>query len=183
MNQNLRKLSCAGKEFVKIFFNLKNLFLAFGVAFLFLIILVTAPNIQSIKTAIFNGESNLLFNFFNAVYLHLIGFRSFSIVTTILIALLFGFNLIAFKSIRTNGGIDRKTATTTTGGLIFSLLGAGCGACGILAVSFLSFFGMGALVSALPLGGAEFDIAGVILLFISLILILSQSITKNNCKI
>ncbi len=113
-----------------------------------------------------------------------LGFTTFSQVSTVSISILFGLNLVAFKELRSRDvETNRKTKAATTDGVLLGILGAGCGACGILAASFLSFFGIGSIVAVLPLGGVEFEIAGIILLVVSLILILSQLIDKNNCKL
>ena len=165
----MKSVRCGIRKFLEIFRSLKNVGL-------FFLVLVIIPNIRSLSLS---GVELLgkLFDLF-------LGFTTFSQVSTVLISILFGLNLVIFKEIRSRDvETNKKTKTATTGGILFGVLGAGCGACGILAVSFLSFFGLGSLVAVLPLGGVEFEIAGIVLLAVSLILILSQLIDKNNCKV
>ncbi len=171
----MKKVKCGLREILKIFNSFKSILLFLALSGFFWVLLVIAPNIESLSLSGIEFTRDL-FDLF-------LGFTRFSQISTLLISLLFGLNLVVFKEIqsgdpRANG----KTKVAATGGLLFSILGAGCGACGILAISFLSFFGMGSLVAALPLGGAEFDIAGIILLTASLILILDKLI-ENKCKI
>lgn len=54
-------------------------------------------------------------------------------------------------------------------GLVASMLGIGCAACGSVAlVGILSLFGAGGLVALLPLHGTEFLILGIVLIVISI---------------
>jgi len=178
----MNKIICGFKEFLKIFSSLKNITLLLVSAGLFWLLLVVLPN-ASVVGAALTGPGNSVANFLDVIIYLFTGFLPFSQVSTVLISVLFGLNLVLFINLRKrNKKLTEKTATTATGGFLFGILGAGCGACGVLAVSFLSFFGMGSLVGALPFGGAEFDFAGMILLAVSLILILNALI-KNNCKI
>ena len=167
------------REFFKVFNNFKNIGLFLLSTGFFWLLLIALPNFQTVKLALINSGNPLL-NFLETTTNLFAGFLPSSQFTTILTSILFGLNLIIFKKVRMRScRLDEKTKITTTGGLILSFLGAGCGACGILAVSFLSFFGMGAIVSTLPLGGLEFDIAGIVLLTVSLIFILSQLINNK----
>ena len=169
-------------EVLKIFSSLKGVLLFLTFSVLFWIVLVVAPNFRVVRASV-AGESPFISSVGRSIYQLFSGFLISSQISTVLISILFGINLVLFIKLRSkNKKLTGKTATATTGGLFFSLLGAGCGACGVLAVSFLSFFGMGSVVAVLPFGGIEFDIAGVILLAASLILILNALI-ENNCKI
>ena len=169
-------------EVLKIFSSLKSVLLFLTFSVLFWIVMVVAPNFRVVRASV-AGESPFISSVGRSIYQLFSGFLISSQISTVLISILFGINLVLFIKLRSkNKKLTGKTATATTGGLFFSLLGAGCGACGILAVSFLSFFGMGTLVAALPLGGLEFDIAGLVLLTVSSIFILNALI-ENNCKI
>ena len=182
MNEKMKKIKCGLGELLNIFSSLKSVFLFLIFTILFGLLLIILPNISVVGAAL-SGSGNSMANFLDVTAYLFTGFLPVSQVSTVLISALFGVNLVLFINLRKrNKKLTGKTATTATGGFLFSILGAGCGACGVLAVSFLSFFGMGSLVGVLPFGGAEFDIAGVILLVVSLILILNALI-ENNCKI
>ncbi len=182
MNEKIKKIKCGLGELLNIFSSLKDIFLFLIFTVLFWLLLIVLPNTSVVGTAL-SGPGNSAINFLKVVAYLFTGFLPLSQVSTVLTSILFGANLILFINLhKRNKSLTGKTTTTATGGFIFSFLGAGCGACGVLGISLLSFFGMGSLVAALPFGGAEFDIAGVILLVASLILILNGLI-ENNCKI
>jgi len=65
-----------------------------------------------------------------------------------------------------------------SGGVASGVVGIGCAACGSLVLGgVLPFAGAAAALAALPLGGAEFGILGVVLLLVSLLL-LSRAIAR-----
>jgi len=179
---HVKRLVCGAKAFFSTLTSFKNFILFLLSAGLFWFFLIVITDFQAVGSAL-SGSGNIIFNLRSVVHNTFSGFTSFSRVTTVLISVLFGLNLVAFKEVALRKSIDKKYVSATTGGLVFSFLGAGCGACGVLAISFLSFFGMGALVSALPFGGAEFDLFGIVFFTVSLIFISSQLINKNNRKI
>lgn len=96
------------------------------------------------------------------------------------LALLIGINItLTIFYIRLHQSAPSKTGTASSiGGLIASVLGIGCAACGsLLLTSFAaSFGGLGAL-SLLPYGGEEIGYLGAVLLFVSSI-VLVRGINK-----
>ncbi len=183
MGEKIKKVNCGLRELLSVFSSFKNVFLFFIFTTLFWLLLVALPNTSVVGTVL-SGPRNSVVNFLDVIIHSFAGFLPFSQVSTVLISVLFGLNLVLFINLRKNSKkLKKKTTGTIAGGLLFGILGAGCGACGILAVSFLSFFGLGSLVALLPMGGVEFEIAGIVLLGTSLILISSRLIHKNNCKI
>lgn len=92
-------------------------------------------------------------------------------VGTVLVSLLFGVNAaMLVYAIRKKALGATHGAVLGGGGAVLGLLGAGCAACGsFLLAGTLSFFGAGALISALPLRGTEFMLAGLALLLVSIV--------------
>lgn len=78
----------------------------------------------------------------------------------------------------------RKEAGVGLSGLVVGWLGAGCSACGSIALSSLiGFTATTALIGFLPLEGLEFGLAGIFILLFSIYLTAKKISLSNNCKI
>ena len=108
---------------------------------------------------------------------------NFSLLTagyTITIAGFFGLcsAMIAYLIKQKRAAAAGGNIAIASGGMASGALGVGCAACGSLLLGgALPFAGAAAALSALPLGGAEFGILGVALLFVSVLLI-SRAIAR-----
>lgn len=97
-------------------------------------------------------------------------FNAFGAVSLILISVLFGINLaMAIYLVKKNGAPGRSAMAAGAGGMVSGIFGVGCAACGsFLATSILSLFGAAGAISLLPLKGAEFSVASILLLCASI---------------
>lgn len=109
-----------------------------------------------------------------------------TITTTALLSILLGLNIAALTYYFKNKISVFRAAHATTGifGILFGILGLGCAACGsFILMTLLPFFGLGALLSILPLHGGEFGIIGVILLTISLYKTIREISKPTVCQL
>lgn len=100
-------------------------------------------------------------------------FTIFSAIYLFCVAVLFGINvaLLVFY-IRRRQEVTRnsKLHVVSLGGIVSSILGIGCVACGsVVLTSVFAMFGAGGLVVLLPLHGLEFSFLGIIMLVISIV--------------
>jgi hypothetical protein len=107
-------------------------------------------------------------------------------VYTITIAGLFGLctAMIVYliRHERTAGG--GRGVAIGSGGMASGVVGIGCAACGSLLLGgALPFAGAAAALAGLPLGGAEFGILGVALLFVSLLLVIRAIARPAGCAL
>ena len=99
-------------------------------------------------------------------------FTLFSATYTVIIAGLFGVNASLLwyyvAHARRFSTADRSLTFTGVGGFVSGLFGIGCAACGTLIFSGLAqLFGIGWLLTYLPLHGAEFGLLGIGLLLVT----------------
>ncbi len=149
-------------------------------SFLVFIILVMSTNTQLIFSIISYPEPNIFSKL--SIIVGLIGsiqtnFTFFSIISMIVISILFGFNISAiFYLIKEFGGVFyNKSIITTGGGILSAILGGGCAACGTLVITpLLSLVGLGGVLSLLPFGGQEFNLLAILFLGISFLGILKK---------
>lgn len=97
-------------------------------------------------------------------------FTVFSATVTLLLSLLVGINLALFVyALRTRSSTKSGAAgTTSVSGIVGGLLGVGCAACGSLLVTAALPGVLGAAVTALPFGGEEIGVLGLILVGVSI---------------
>ena len=109
------------------------------------------------------------------LFIHLGGNTSlFGGIITLAIGVLFGVQsalLLFYIRRRQQGARHQFTAGAASfGGLVASLFGVGCAACGsIIATAFLGLFGATGVLTLLPFHGLEFSILGVITLLWSIL--------------
>ncbi len=101
----------------------------------------------------------------------------FSLITTILISLLFGFlfSLLIYRT-KELESISDKSNIWITLGIFFGLLAPGCAACGIGIISLIGIGG--AAIALLPLKGLEVSILAILLLCFSIYKI-SKTISRG----
>lgn len=134
---------------------------------------VWLPNLRLVKLITFNPDTSLFYklDFLTGLLSGITtNFTFFSAFYTITVAMLFGINLamIVYYLRSRREIIQKGTCAATVGGLMSGLFGVGCAACGSLFLSStLSFFGAGAALAVLPLGGQEFGILSIGLLIVS----------------
>lgn len=162
------------------------LFLFISAALFFIAVLT--PNFSLIsrvwqsENVNFETKAKLVFQLLGGIRTN---FHFFSAVSTSLSALLFGVNVaMTVFYLKRKRSIKKSFLGTISGGFAAGLMGVGCAICGSLFLSaFLPVLGLGGILSFLPLGGGEFGILGVILLFVSLVIISKQIADENICKI
>jgi len=128
------------------------------------------------QTASLNEFLSLLWSLYGAISSN---FTLTSAAYTIAIAVLFGMNvaLLTYYIQKMRSGLTglRSTGLTGIGGIVSGSLGIGCAACGtFILTSTLTLFGVGGVLTYLPLGGEEFGFLGVALLLYSI-----YSLTKK----
>ncbi len=95
----------------------------------------------------------------------------FSAANLLSVAVLFGVNITLLvyyirRRQTAKGGVTAQVASV--GGLVSSILGIGCAACGsVVLTALLGMFGASGLLMLLPFHGVEFGLLGLLLLFIS----------------
>ncbi len=113
-----------------------------------------------------------------------------SFIVTILLSILSGIN-ISFLTflLRQSKKMSQKRSSTSSFWSVFfggflGFLGAGCVACGsFFALSLFSFFGIGGLLTLLPLHGVEIGMLGIVLLFWSTMSIARKISKPLTCSI
>lgn len=164
------------------------LFLFLVVSFLVLAVAVWLPNRELIlwmfsQTHVGIGEKlQFLFSLLGGLETN---FTLLSATSTILMALLFGLNVVLFiHYIRTlrAATVPTTVGATSLGGLISGFFGIGCASCGsIILATFLGQVGAGGLLFLLPFGGAEFGILAVLLLAYSAYVLIKKSRSPLVC--
>lgn len=130
----------------------------------------------SLLFTILGSESSLLqkLHFFASLYGGLLtNFTIFGLIALLTTTLLFGvyLTLLTFYIRRAQVTMRSSARSHGTGvaGLVASVLGIGCAACGSLVLSSLApLLGAGALLSIMPLHGGEFSLIGAGLLLYAL---------------
>lgn len=131
---------------------------------------VWLPNVQFVLDVLFRlsgtffEKLTLLGSLYGGIETN---FTLFSAIYTAIIALLLGLNvsLLVFLIRQRQKASLGSVSVAGIGGFVSGIFGVGCAACGsFVLASVLSLVGGGALLAALPLGGEEFGILGVLLL-------------------
>jgi|SRR5579884_2157766 len=150
------------------------------VAVLYLALVVFVINHSLVETTII-GDYPLFYKV--SLLVSLLGglgatMSELGILTVLLIAILTGLNLTLsvqrIKRTRKN-----RSQMPVFGGAFLGIAGAGCGACGLPAASFL---GLGGSLTFLPLRGQELSLIAVVLLMVSLFFLIKSSKVKS-CKL
>jgi hypothetical protein len=152
------------------------------------VIATIGSNWEALRTfksigATFSNQINLLFGFLGSLGTN---FTVFSLVTLIIMALLFGVNIVlGIHLVKTRSLTSlRGGGKAGIGGMIAGFLGIGCAACGsALLVSLLSVIGAGGLIAVLPLHGQELNIISIGLLVFSATVLLRQHTKPVVCAI
>ncbi len=113
-------------------------------------------------------------------------FTAFSRTYTITLSILFGINisLVIYYIKRQKTFLKESGMVTSAGGLFSGMLGIGCAACGTLALGpLLSIIGAGAILTAMPFGGEEFGVLGVLIISLSIYLTTKKIQAPLSCKI
>ena len=116
-------------------------------------------------------------------------FTTFSALSIIAVAVLFGANLslltysfVIRRRHRMEAG--QSAAAASVGGLASGVFGVGCAACGTLVLTpALSLVGAGGLTGLLPFGGEEFSVLGVGILLLSLVLTARKIGAPAECTV
>ena len=138
---------------------------------------ILIPHYQLLQTVLGNPVLSLLEK--STFVVSLLGaietnFTLVSALVLLLTSVLFSINVVMllYYIRRVRGGSVVVTGATSLGGLVSSLFGIGCAACGsLIATSVLATFGAGGLIMLLPLHGVEFGFIGIALLLYSISLI------------
>lgn len=190
----LRKLKNISKIYIRhIQTTLKEIFknpiywmVAIVSAIVLLAVIVLLPNHELIRITLFGDiftfkqKFKILFASFGAFETN---FTIQSQILSTLIALLIGINTaMLVYYFRTRMAIQ-KVAGASVFGMMVSLLGVGCSACGSVILSTLfGFSSAGVFVSFLPFNGLEFSILSVLIIFGSIAYISKKIQTPSVCK-
>lgn len=160
--------------FLKEVFSNRKYSLVFSAsALLVLLVSIWLPNLKFILGFLFSFENSLLEKakfFFNSLNFFFSNFSSLSQATTIIIALLVGFNVVLMmKLFHKSRKVNKVCYSGTGAGFVAGFFGIGCASCG----SFLlaSIFGVGTslgILSQLPLSGQEFSLISIGILAFSI---------------
>lgn len=167
--------------FRRVFRHNRYVALAVGVAFLVLSATLLLPY-TTLLMQVFDSNA-LPFGEKVAFLIGLYGslvtkFTLLSATYVLLVAVLFGLNLALLvfyiQKRRVVAGI-KNVQLTSLGGIVSSVLGIGCVACGsVVLTAVLGTAGAGGLLAALPLHGIEFGIVGTILLATSTVYLIRK---------
>lgn len=122
--------------------------------------------------------------FWTSLGLYATNFTLASQIMIVLVALFSGIN-IAMLAFYFKRRMAMGSAAGASGfGLIIGTLGVGCSACGsVIIASLIGISSASALVSVLPLGGAEFGIVSIALIGLSTYWIAKKIHSPKACKI
>lgn len=145
--------------------------LALAAAAVALTLFVTSLNVPLISDLVVGGRLPIADRLVILFELYPFVGTSFGVlqgVLLILVAVLAGVDVaMALYHFREHG-VDLRQGGTSTAGVIFGTLGAGCAACGsALLAGVLSLVGAGGVVAALPLDGAELSAVAIVVLLLS----------------
>lgn len=134
---------------------------------------ILIPN-RSLVTQIIGSESMSLLDELSVIF-QLYGsittnFTALSASVTLLLSVLVGINIALFAhAIRLRSNANTGTASATSvGGLLGGLFGIGCAACGSLLITAALPGVLGTAITALPFGGEEIGIVGIVLVSVSI---------------
>lgn len=141
---------------------------------IFLILLLLPTDYTLIKDVIIFGNQSISskINIFYNI-LPLTGSYTYSVINDILLYLVslavsINITLLVYHFIEHEANIYDGTGGTLA--TITAVLGSGCASCGsALIVGIFSFFGLGGLLTFLPLGGAEFLVLALLITIFSII--------------
>ena len=175
------------KALKSVFVKPAYLMLAGFIGVIVFMVAVLFPNSSLIFSVLGNANASfsvkvgLIFNLLGGITTN---FSLLSASYTVLIALLIGMNIamMVFYFKKKRGFAKSSSLGSMSGGFFAGAMGIGCAACGSLFLSaFMPAIGAGAALAFLPLGGAEFGVLAVVLLFVSLITISKQIMKPNVC--
>lgn len=146
--------------------------LALAAAAVALTLFVTSLNVPLISDLVVGGRLPIADRLVILFELYPFVGTSFGVlqgVLLILVAVLAGVDVaMALYHFREHG-VDLRQGGTSTAGVIFGTLGAGCAACGsAVLVGVLSLFGVSTALLWLPLDGLEFAVLGIVVLSLSI---------------
>jgi len=164
------------KNILTIFSKWRYLLLASGVFWVVLSISLFFPHRIMMWHILSAGSISLSQKLVFIWHMYGIMWSNFTLFTagyTILIAVLFGMNIamMVFFIKKQQGTIAHTQGIfgAGIGGLVSGILGMGCASCGTFVLTWLlSIFGVGGILTYLPLHGQEFGLLGVALLLYSL---------------
>ncbi len=157
-----------------------------GVTVLFFILLLLIANGNAAKYALsfdtlsiwkrFSLALSSLFNITDT-------FTVSSLLLSILGSLLGGINLsLAYTYMKTRGEVIIRSGLYSGLGLVFTLFGIGCAACGTALISvLLSFLGFSTMLQSLPYQGQEIGYIGIIFLCMATYPLAVRVVAPTTC--
>lgn len=146
--------------------------LAIGAAVVALTLFVTSLNVTLVSDLVIGGDLSLTNRLVVLLELYPFVGTSFSPLQGVLlylVAALAGVDVAIASYHFREHGVDLRQGGTSTVGVVFGTLGAGCAACGsAVLVGLLSLFGVSTALLWLPLDGLEFALLGIVVLFLSI---------------
>jgi len=183
MQNNIDKsFNLAAQGALEVFSKKRNLLSAVFLSLVLMFIALWISNFSLLSDIIFSSDLNFIekvtfllssFEIFN------VRFTLFSSITTVIVAILFSFNMVMMYYFAKTRGKVGASGTISLGGLLSGIFGIGCASCGSL---ILSFFGLSGAVLTLPFKGAEFNIIAIILLAFSFYFT-SKKIALKICEV
>ena len=144
----------------------------FAISFMIFSFNILYPHFETIKAYYDIENIDILAKIIFTAKMYLVFFTNntlFSATISLLIALLSALNIILLAIYIKKNKTNKKEIVSISGmglgGFISAFLGLGCAACGTFVLGLvLSYFGAGALLTILPLGGLEVGILGIFIL-------------------
>lgn len=171
----------------RVFMKIGYLIIAFVATALAFAFAVWLPNLHLIASTLTQSDAPLALRL--QLPVTLLGsittnFSPFSATVIVILSILFGIDtaLVTYHMRQRLAGNFASGFATGAGGIFAGVFGIGCAACGsIVAISFLPLVGGAGILAALPFGGGEFGILGVILLGTSIAILAKKATQPLVC--
>ncbi|OYV62916.1 MAG: hypothetical protein B7X03_03795 [Parcubacteria group bacterium 21-58-10] len=148
---------------------------------------VWLPNLHLVASTLTRSDAPLMLRLQLPVTLLgsiVTNFSPFSATMIVTLSMLLGIDtaLVAYHTKQRLAGNFTGGFAAGAGGIVAGVLGIGCAACGsIVAMSFLPLVGGAGILAALPLGGGEFGVLGIILLGSSIAILAKKATQPLIC--
>lgn len=161
--------------------------LAVLVSIITLIFSIWIPNLGLIREIIFSsdftliGKLTFLWNSLGAITTN---FAPLTAVITLVIAILFGFNIAITAYYFKKRIAFQKAGGMSLAGMLAGLIGIGCASCGsVILATFLGVGATTAVTGLLPFGGEEFAIIGIVILIWTIYVTAKKIVDPLACGI
>jgi len=169
MQKQLENIKIAWQSFYQaILCSPRYLILSLLISIFTLMFSIWIPNLGLIRDIIFSSDFTFvgkLTFLWNSLGAFTTNFAPLTAVLTLIIAILFGFNIAITVYYFKKRIAFQKSSGVSLAGMLAGLIGIGCASCGsVILATFLGVGSATAITALLPFGGEEFAIIGIVIL-------------------